>query len=778
MSPVIQERNRASLRREWLALAAVVLGLVAWLCASDGLRRVDHLVQDAGMRLHAGPAHPDIVIVAIDDRSIEAIGRWPWRRALHAQLIHQISEQSPRAIGLDILFGEDDADYPGDDLLLARALTRSARAVLPVARRSQSTLSAADAPLPQLRSAAAQIGHVQVQVDSDGVTRRIFRQEGPQAGPWPHFSMALLCAEGLDQPACRGNAAPASGPWVQQEPQILGFAQGQPAFATYSYIDVLKGRLPADAFRDKYVLVGATATGLGDMFAAPVASHAERIPGVEMIAHALNAELTQSRIQPAPRAWDMAFNLAPAALALAGILLLGPLTGLMSCAALFICTLAFAALAPGVTGWQVSAAPGLAGVALVYPLWSWRRLSAAAHFLQLEMQELQRAGLSPLPEERQQPLLRGDVLERRINAVEDATRRLRKLHHFVSDSLQHLPSPTFVCDADGRVTLANEAALRHVQAQADAPIQGQAIAQVLAGLVQPATGMPLLPQDARHMAAVPPQQEGQDAPGRHMLMLCKPFAMEDSTVWLITLVDLTDMRRAQQQRDQALNFISHDIRAPIASILTLLEMHREFPGQMSQPELLARVDRYAHSSLAMAQSFVRLASAQAHSYHSAPFDLVAALEEAVDDTWATARERGVQVHFAPQLDAAPFQGDRGLICRAIGNVLGNAIKFSPAGGAVHCSLAPYAHYWMISIRDQGPGIPAELQAGLFQPFKRLHEGSHPGVEGVGLGLALVQTVVQRHGGRVEVHSASGAGAEFRLLLPQGTHGQEAGAGGG
>ena len=758
---------RTSLYREWLALAVVVLGLVAWLHASGGLRRVDYMVQDMGMRLQARPAHPDIAIIAIDDRSIDAIGRWPWRRALHAQLVQQISEQSPRAIGLDILFGEEDDDYPGDDVLLARALAHSGHAVLPVARRSQSTLSPADVPLAPLRQAAAQIGHVQVQVDSDGVTRSIFREEGPQAAPWPHFSRAMLCAEGLAQPDCRGNAEPAAGPWVQQELQILGFATGRPAFATHSYVDVLKGEIPPDALRDKYVLVGATATGLGDMFAAPVAAQAERIAGVEVIAHALNAELARARIQPAPKAWDMAFNLAPAALALAGMLLLGPLAGLMVCAALFVCLLAAAALAPGITGWQVAAAPGLAGVLLVYPLWSWRRLSAAAHFLQLEIRELQRAGTSPLPEEPSQPVL-GDVLERRIHAVEDATRRLHKLHHFISGCLQHLPSPTFVCDAEGRVTLANEAAVRHVQA----PIQGRAIAQVLAGLAQPATGIPLLPQDARRMAAVPAQQEGQDAQGRHLLMLCKPFDMGEgsllgSTVWLITLVDLTDMRRAQQQRDQALNFISHDIRAPIASILTLLEMQRAFPSQMPQADLLARVERYAQSSLAMAQGFVQLAGAQTHSYHSAPFDLAATLEEAVDDTWAKATERGVKVHFTPGPDGAPFQGDRGLISRAIANVLGNAIKFSPPGGAVHCALSAQGSDWLISIRDEGPGIAPELQANLFQPFKRLHEDSHPGVEGMGLGLALVQTVVQRHGGRVEVQSSSGAGAEFRLLLPQG-----------
>lgn len=763
MKPSAQAGYRRNLRREWLALSLLTLGLVAWLCAADGLRRIDHLVQDAGMRLYARPAHPDIVIIAIDDRSIEAIGRWPWRRALHAQLVDRIAAQSPRAIGLDILFGEEDVDYPGDDLLLARALERSSHTVLPVARRDLGMHSSPDAPLPLLRAAAAQLGHVQMQLDTDGVARSLYQREGPQAAPWPHFSTAMLCAEGLASPTCRGNAAPAQGPWAAQDLQILRFARGQPAFTTYSYIDVLTEQGPADALRGKYVIVGATATGLGDMFAAPMVSQSERIPGVEMIAHALNAELMHWRIQPAPTSWNMAFNVIPVALALLAIVLLGPLAGLMSCSVLFMGTLMMSAFAPAWLGWQFAAAPALLGIAAVYPLWSWRRLSAAAHFLQLEMHALHQAGLSPLPDDQSQPLLRGDLLERRIHAVEDATNRLRRLHHFISDSLQHLPSPTFVCDAHGTINLANTAATRY--AQMAEGLQGQAITHVLTDLVHPDTAKPLLPQDENDWGAMPAQQEGRDGRGRYMLMLSKPFALSGDTIWLITLVDLTDMRHAQQQRDQALRFISHDIRAPAASILTLLEMQREFPGQLSQQEFIERIDRHARASLDMAQSFVQLASAQAHAYHNSSFDLAAALEATVDDAWANAQSHQVTLRVTALPEAAPFHGDHGLICRAIANIVGNAIKFSPQGGKVQCGLTTEGRYWVISVRDQGPGIATEQQGHLFQPFKRLHESSHPGIAGVGLGLALVQTVVQRHGGQVEVRSSSGAGAEFRLLLP-------------
>jgi len=756
--------RHADLRRQWLALALGLLGLVSWLSLSGGLRPIEHLIQDAGLRLQARPADSSIVIVAIDDASIQAIGRWPWRRALHAQLVRQINAQSPRALGLDILFGESDPDYPGDDLLLAQALRHSAHAVLPVARRGQ-TGDMADAPLPLLRQAAAQLGHVQVQVDDDGVVRSLFQDEGPVDAPWPHFGTAMICAAGATAHRCRSTAMPEPGTWTRQNPRLVSFASGRPAFTTYSYIDVLKGRLPVHALQDKYVLVGATATGLGDMFTAPVAAPSRRIPGVELIAHALNAELTQTHIRTTPQVWNLAFNLAPTTLALLGIGWLGPLAGLLACMALFTGTLAAALLLP-LTGWQITATPALASVALAYPLWSWRRLSAAAHFLQLEMQELQRTGLSvPAMLESRSPSLRDDRLAQRIRAVEDASRRLRKLHQFISASLQHLPSPTFVCDHLGLIRLANTAAQQHVRLKGGQKLQGCAIAWLLADLVDPATGQALL-APGTPMAALPRRQEAQDSQGRHLLMLCEPFTTSDSTIWLITLVDLTEMRRAQEQRTQALHFISHDIRAPIAAILTLLEMQRAFPGQAIEANLLERIQRHAEQSLAMAQGFVELVSARAQAFAATPFDLAAALQECLDDAWASARQRGVQLHHAPLPETAPMEGERSMVCRAIANLLGNAIKFSPSTGQVNCTLTQQQGCWQIAISDQGPGIAPELHAQLFQPFQRLHRSSHPEVSGIGLGLALVHTVAQRHGGRVEVGDAAGGGAEFRLLLPQ------------
>lgn len=756
-------------RLEWSFLAVALLGLVAWLSTSSSLDRVNHLVQDAGLRLISRPAHPDIVIVAIDDRSIAAIGRWPWRRALHAELISRVSAQDPRAIGVDVLFSEEELDYPEDDVLLADAMARSGRVVLPMLQRSHGSAShMADLPLPALAQAAARLGHVHVAPDTDGVVRSLYLQEGPAQAPRPHFSVAMQCVAEPSGAFCRPAsplpAAQPAGPWERTDRALIPYAGPPGHFTTYSYIDVLRGRVPADAFRHKYVLVGAAASGLGDMFATPVSEQSRLMPGVEVVAHVLDGRLSGVRIQPAAPALNTLFNLIPVAGALLVLLLAGPFVALLSSAALAIATLLLSVALPWWLGWQFAPAAALTGLVLAYPLWSWRRLSAAANFLRLEMERLQREGI-PLRQQRRAGDS-GDFLEKRINAVERASRQLRDLHHFVSESLQQLPSPTIVCDPQGHILLTNMAARRHVGGDMSVPLQGQSAVTLLHDLVQPGTGQPLITEEKLRSRAMPGQSEGRDAQGRSLLVQCKPFTDLAQAGWLLTLVDLTEIRRAQQQRDHALNFISHDIRAPNASILTLLEMQRAYPGRIPGDELMQRIERYARASLGMAENFVRLASAQSQEYRMAPLDLVAVLAETVDDTWALARDGGVEVAIATPPETAPAMGDRALLCRALANVLNNAVKFSPAGGTVQCAIVQRGAYWVVSVRDQGPGIAPDQQGQLFAPFQRLHDRSHPSIGGMGLGLALVHTVIQRHGGTLEVDSDVGRGAEFRLVLPQ------------
>ncbi len=763
-------------RLEWAALAAAIFALVLWLSGPGHFPRTNAAVQDIASGLYQPDASPDIVIIAIDDASLAAIGRWPWRRALHAQLLQQIAPQAPLAIGMDILFNEEDLDYPGDDLILARAIHRSGRVVLPVVQGSRSALGQAqptDLPLAALAQGAAALGHVRVQVDNDGVARSFFAWQGPPDQPWPHLALAMQCLAQPAQASCvpPTHTAPVApgADWQRQQHEIINFAKADPPFTRYAYIDVLRGAIPAAAFRDKYVLIGATATGLGQGFVPPSGTGLQQLSNVDMVAHVLNDTLQHRHLQPASPWANRLFNALPVLLALVALAVLGPSTALMACASLFALTLLATVLAPLVAGLQFAPGTALAALLLIYPLWSWRRLNAAAHFLGLEMQDLQQQGL---PMMQAGGMARGDFLERRISAVEHASRQLRELHHFVSESLLQLPSATFVCNDQGQVLLANTLAQKYAMRLGHPAIAGLSLPALLQDLKDRDSGAPLLAPDSLRAGQPPSQAEGDDRLGHSLLLLRKPLAAGATTGWIITLVDLSDMRRALAQRDQAMHFISHDIRAPIGSILTLLEMQRAYADQAT-PDLMERIARYAQSSLTLADDFVHLARAQHQPLRQETVDLAWVLEQAIDDCWAQASAQGMVLTCTPQEQAALVQGDASLLRRAIVNVIGNAIKYGrpaqPLTGqavTVECALVAQGGAWALSVHDAGPGIPAEQQGRLFQAFDRLQQQHNAQINGVGLGLAFVQTVVVRHGGQIEVLSGPGIGTTFTLVFPQ------------
>jgi signal transduction histidine kinase len=135
--------------------------------------------------------------------------------------------------------------------------------------------------------------------------------------------------------------------------------------------------------------------------------------------------------------------------------------------------------------------------------------------------------------------------------------------------------------------------------------------------------------------------------------------------WIVTLVDLTEIRRTQAQRDEALRFISHDIREPSAAILTVLELSRADPSMLSQDVMHQRIEQHARTCLALADGFVTLARAEAQPFKPEMLDLLELGMQTVDNAWASARRKGVSVAFETELEEAPFTGDRDLLSRAM-----------------------------------------------------------------------------------------------------------------
>lgn len=224
------------------------------------------------------------------------------------------------------------------------------------------------------------------------------------------------------------------------------------------------------------------------------------------------------------------------------------------------------------------------------------------------------------------------------------------------------------------------------------------------------------------------------------------------------------LRQAISQREETLRFLSHDMRSPQNAILALTQLQRYSKTPLAQSELLDRVDRSAFRTLALVDGFVRLARAESMTMDLHEVDLAELLRSVCDERWPMAQRRKINVAVEAVSRKAYVMADSEMLGRALGNLVDNAIHYSPDGSHVLCRLYPQGGHWVVAVQDKGRGMTAEQQAALFEPFRRFDMDAPGNPDGSGLGLALVRAVAIRHAAKVEVTSAPGQGSVFRVMF--------------
>jgi signal transduction histidine kinase len=162
---------------------------------------------------------------------------------------------------------------------------------------------------------------------------------------------------------------------------------------------------------------------------------------------------------------------------------------------------------------------------------------------------------------------------------------------------------------------------------------------------------------------------------------------------------------------------------------------------------------------------VELSRVESEPYHMANCDLREIAEEAMAAVRTQAAAKSIGMVFAGS-EPAPVRGDRRLLERAIVNLANNAVKYSPGGSPVTVSVGVDGTQVRCLVRDQGYGISEKNQQRLFERFARFATADQPREKGIGLGLAFVKTVIERHEGEVTVTSAVGVGSTFGFVLPR------------
>ena len=226
-----------------------------------------------------------------------------------------------------------------------------------------------------------------------------------------------------------------------------------------------------------------------------------------------------------------------------------------------------------------------------------------------------------------------------------------------------------------------------------------------------------------------------------------------------------ELRRLQSLKDDLVSLLVHDLRNPLAGVLSSIELALDAPNPAEQREDLSRALRGANGLREVLDETlqVRLLEENAIVARRVDVDLLALLEGAIATLAGTARRRRVTVTCTTEGDARATLDDK-LVRRSVENLLSNALKYTPADTEVTVAARNHLGWIEIEVSDRGPGIPAEQKGRMFEKFGSVEAQRGSARRGIGLGLYLVNLVAAAHEGDVSVHDRAGGGSTFRLRL--------------
>ena len=849
---------------EQYLLTLVLLLISALLVYSQGAKRLDLLAYDTILSLNPAPVEPNTVIIAIDEKSLNSIGQWPWRRALHAQLVDKLTAYNTELVVLDILFSEQSRTHPEDDELLAKAIKNNGNVLLPLHLQSlthEGTLVEI-LPIPELVSAARSLGHVHVDLDQDGLARGLYLNTGVGDAYWPSLSMAMASQINPMIQYTRSLENTNSAPYmtVNTQYKLIPFAGPSGTFPTYSYVDVMLNQVPAEAFRNKTVLIGATAPGLGDIIPTPVSHAANPMSGVELHANAYSALITKTAITPVETLWAYLLTFAFILIPILAFPRLKPTYVMPFSMLLAFVVMLFSYLLLALDETWFPPVNSMIGILLAYPLWSWQRMRHLNGFLNNELEKLQKEPAIGFRDTRQhQPekifyalknvlrpkryifiknnavleqlvesdspfevidtntkwLHHGDIsvlsihrpidkknsdhwfigfrwqsnanltavhsylnklqievsqpshrkhsyekIANRIAQVREAIETMQDMRIFISKGFEQIPSGVIVTDPLGMIVFANSHAQRWFSRGSD--LVGSSLYEVFSN-----SEFSLLKDKSAAVLTEGTHETLElELNQRNIMIHCSPFEVDSSTDsgLMLSFSDITIIREQQKEKNQLIDFLSHDVRSPLVSQLAMIDSMIKGKTKISRSSL-SKLSDHANKSLNLSDQFLQITRAeQSNEQNFYEFDLITTIENSIDSLSAQAKAKEITIKF-DDVDPLWFKGNAELMERAITNLLSNAVKYSPENTSVTINISADTTDIHITIRDQGYGIDATELPHIFDRFHRQRSSEIQGQKGAGLGLNFVKVVIEKHQGRIQVESKLNEGTVFQLSLP-------------
>ncbi len=734
-----------------MVLAALLFLLVLALSAIPAVNEAQLRLGDSLFRAAPAPRRPSrVVLVLVDDESLRRFGRWPWSRSVVSRLVRALDQAGASVIGLDILFAEpQNADA---DAELGGAFRSSGKVILVDKIGMYPDGPHWIEPLPQLAQSALAIGHAQAVLDRDGVCRRFpARELTPDGSRWP---FALEMARAADRSRLEAFLADYAVPSNEGSSRItiakpllvpIAFRRGH--FTTISAATVLRGG-DLTAMAGRPVIVGFGPTEIGDRISTPVSGEMPSA-GAEVHAQILDSVLAGRRLREMPlwAGWLTLFAVCLLVVVLCRYVRGWTAAGWLLLTAAIVYGGALASLIWA--AWFVPVGPGLLSIILAPVLVYSADFVLVERSVARQLRELRAflgSGFGAPSRYRHDLLWRLDVLQR-------LQRELGSVYEVHAALLEATEDLVAVFDAEGHLLLKNQRF-----ASAFGPLERSTANEVRERLATLAK-VPLVED--------PPITTGEaEIAGELYSVRIAPLpatTLSPGGGTIITLASLRARVERDRARDEALGFVTHELRTPLVAIQGFAEVMMRYPTSPSCATAPETIFRESKRLLALINSYLDVLRLESGAQPKCA-DAVR-LEDIVRDIFEVLHPlaSASNMYFVlEESETTPILADAPLLAGAVLNLVSNAIRYGRPGSEIRVKCTQDEGRVALRVHNYGDAISPEELSRLFDPYYRAPRAETT-KGGSGLGLAFVKRIAEKHGGSVRVESeANGTWFEIEL----------------
>lgn len=743
--------------RGWVAtggLSVVLFAVVSLLSTVPFVREWQIRLSDTFFQVAPIPRHPSpVTVVIIDDRSLQQYGRWPWSRELLAKMTEKLAAAGAGPIGFDILLSEpQSADV---DQHLAKAFQAAGHVVLVDKISNFADGPGWVEPLAAF-SQSAPVGHAQAVLDLDSICRRFPPRELSVTGS--RWAFAVEVARQTDQKRASEFLSAYGVPVTDDasrvsvaRPVLVRIPFRRDGVPTISAGRIL-GEFDPKLVAGRPILVGFGSTEIGDRLSTPLSTEVP-VPGVEVHAQILDGILTGRRLFDLPL-WGTAVIVLLTCMAAVFVFRKGRRPTVIAVLVLACCALVYSVCVAVFLVFSRFApvGPMMLATVLAPSLVYTAEFVAVDRSLARQLRSL-RAFLAVRKEV---PMPRGSNLSWRLELLQNLQTELGslyELHRVLLESTQDLVA---IFDVSGKLLLKNQPFSTALRIEERG---GFSLGELRAEL-KVSEDAPLVTIEGREEGEV--YLEGQLYSLR--VAPLPPTSVSPAGGTIVTLVSLRTRVERDRARAEALGFITHELRTPLASIHGFADMIRRDPATPESEGAAETIYRETKRLLALISSYLDVlrldAGAKPLTTHI--IDLESLVLQVFEILQPLANQAGMTLMFESP-EPITLMGDAPLITGAILNLVSNAIKYGRAGTEIKVSCRASAHEVVASVRNVGQPISNREIPRLFDPYYRATAAENSKT-GWGLGLAFVKRIVEKHGGSVKVISANDA-TVFEMHLP-------------